>query len=87
MQSAPADLGCFSSILPFMADTRVNDAIRQQAIDGIKRVTGDDGSTEMQSGRDQIALARYACSQAASASRSLGIRIMKVRTGDALGEV
>jgi len=69
-----------------MAETAATDSIRQQAIDGILKVTGDDGSTEMLRPSDQIAAARFAAAQAGVGGKRLGIRIMKVRNGNALGQ-
>tara|TARA_R110002020_G_scaffold300410_2_gene516048 strand:- start:140 stop:352 length:213 start_codon:yes stop_codon:yes gene_type:complete len=70
-----------------MPDASVTAAIKQQALDGIRRVSGDDGSTEMMKPSEQLLAARASCAQDAVIDKKLGIRMMKIRTGNALGQV
>lgn len=55
-----------------MADETIEDAIEQAAIDGIKRVTGDQGSTELMSMEERIAAAKYINSKKVAASGGFG---------------
>jgi hypothetical protein len=69
-----------------MGIAEVNTAIELNVTDGIKKVTGDDGSTEMFTPEEQLAGAGRIASQAAVKGKNLGIRMMKVRNGNALGQ-
>lgn len=55
----------------------ISDAIEESAVNGIKKVTGDTGSTEMHSIEDQIAADRYVSAKRA-ARRGLGVRLTKL---------
>jgi len=66
-----------------MPTNEVKDAITQQTIDGVRRVTGDSGSTEMHNLKDQVEAARYLAGNEAAASKNAGIRIMKFKPGGA----
>jgi hypothetical protein len=64
-------------------DQEIRDAISQQVIDGIRRVTGDSGSTEMQNLGDSVEAAKFVGSNDAVRSKQAGIRIMAFKPGGA----
>jgi len=64
-------------------DQEIKDAIAQQVKDGIRRVTGDSGSTEMHDLSDQVEAARFVGSNDAVKSSGAGIRMMKFKPGGA----
>lgn len=69
-----------------MGDMAVDlDKVRENIASGIRRVTSDSGSTEMQSIDDQIKALQVLGAEEAAKSSKLGIRIMRVRPGDSLG--
>ena len=69
-----------------MATQEQIDQILENLASGIRRVTSDSGSTEMQSLSDQIAALKQLLSINASKSKNLGIRVKKVDLGNSLGE-
>lgn len=60
--------------------------IRENIASGIRKVTSDSGSTEMHPLSQQLAALNALAAEEASKSRTLGIRMMKIRHGDALGQ-
>lgn len=60
-----------------MAETPLDDAIRDNA-GGPKRASGDAGSVEQHSLKDQIEADRYLNSKNAAKNKNLGIRITKL---------
>jgi len=60
--------------------TTIAEALQQDAIDGIKRASGDQGSFEKMSVDERIAADRYVNSKAAS-KKGLGIRLVKLLPG------
>ncbi len=60
-----------------MAETPLDDAIRDNA-GGPKRASGDAGSVEQHSLKDQIEADRYLNSKNAIKNKNLGIRITKL---------
>lgn len=68
-----------------MATQEQIDAILENIASGIRRVTSDSGSTEMQSISDQIAALKQLMGLNAAKSKNLGIRIKQVDLGDSLG--
>jgi hypothetical protein len=66
--------------------SEIKDAIAEQAKDGIRRVTGDSGSTEMHNPSDLVGAARFSVATDAVMNRQrAGIRIMKFQPGGAGG--
>jgi len=61
----------------------IKDSIAQQVADGVRRVTGDTGSTEMHDLTEQIEAAKFVGSSEAIARPQAGIRLMKFRPGGA----
>lgn len=64
-------------------DQEMKDAISQQVVDGVRRVTGDSGSTEMHDLSDVVEAAKFASGTEAAKSYQAGIRIMKFKPGGA----
>ena len=62
-----------------MADD-LSDTIRESA-SGPKRASGDSGSVEQHSLKDQIATDKYLESKKASRSKGLGIKLVKISPG------
>ena len=63
------------------------DRMRENIASGIRRVTSDSGSTEMHSLAQQLDALKSLSGDAAAKSSKLGIRILRVRSGDALGQL
>ena len=61
-------------------------AILENIASGIRQVTSDSVSTQMQSITQQIEALKLLAAQDAAKANKLGIRIMKVQPGDALGQ-
>ncbi len=60
-----------------MAETPLDDAIRDNA-GGPKRASGDAGSVEQHSLKDQIEADRYLNSKSATKNKNLGVKITKL---------
>lgn len=56
----------------------IKDAIAQSAVDGIKRVRGDEGEVEQLSIDDQIKAAKFVSQGTAASNPSRGIRFSKI---------
>jgi len=63
-----------------MSDDAIEQAIEQNAA-GPKRVTGDAGSVEQHSLKDQIDADRYLAAKKAAAGKGLGIKLTKISPG------
>ena len=66
-------------------DSEIRDAIAQQVVDGIRRVTGDSGSTEMHDLSDVVDAAKFVGGNEAVKLPQAGIRIMQFKPGSAPG--
>ena len=64
-------------------DQEIKDAVSQQVVDGIRRVTGDSGSTEMHDLGDVVDAAKFVSSGNAAKSSQAGIRLMRFKPGGA----
>lgn len=67
-------------------DPTTEQAIRDNIASGIRRVTSSAGSTEMFSLDQQIEALEFLRADTVAKSKRLGVRIFKVRGGDALGD-
>jgi hypothetical protein len=63
-----------------MADTGIENSIKDNA-NGPKSASGDAGSVEQHSLTDQIAADKYLQSKQASATKGLGIKLLKISPG------
>lgn len=61
------------------------DKTRENIASGIRRVTSDSGSTELQPLKEQLQGLRALAAEEAARGKRLGIRMVKIRPGDALG--
>ena len=63
-----------------MSDSTIQNAITENA-QGPKKVTGDAGSVEQHSLKDQIEAEKFTQAQKAAAQPGLGIKLLKIQPG------